>query len=99
MHKRLQMNTPLFRESRVGLLRDVAPALHPIVWVDEGTDLDEAIADKLRWMIILPTTALQVIAVNVGWLVGQALSVTVTVLAYRKSVTKSDCHFIQWLFQ
>ena len=38
------------------------PALHPIVWVDEGTDLDEAMAEKLRWMIILPTTALEVIS-------------------------------------
>ena len=68
VHKRLQMNTPLFREGRVGLLRRVRPALHPIVWVDEGTDLDEAIADKLRWMIILPTTALEVIRGQLGWL-------------------------------
>ena len=33
-----------------------------------GGDLDEAVAEKLRWMIILPTTALEVIRERPTWM-------------------------------
>ena len=54
------MNTPLFRERRIDLLRRVRPALHPIVWVDEGADLDDENASKLQNMIVIPSIALKV---------------------------------------
>ena len=56
----MQMNTPLFRERRIDLLRRVRPALHPIVWVDEGADLNDENASKLKKMIVLPSIALKV---------------------------------------
>ena len=54
------MNTPLFREQRSDLLRRVRPALHPIVWVDEGADLDEENASMMMNKIVIPSIALQV---------------------------------------
>ena len=57
---RAQMNTPLFRERRIDLLRRVRPALHPIVWVDEGADLDDENASMMMKKIIIPSIALKV---------------------------------------
>ena len=54
------MNTPLFRERRIDLLRQVRPALHPLVWVDEGAALDDENASKLHNMIVVPSMALKV---------------------------------------
>ena len=60
MTRYAQMNTPLFRERRIDLLRRVRPALHPLVWVDEGAALDDENASKLHNMIVVPSIALKV---------------------------------------
>ena len=60
MTRYAQMNTPLFRERRIDLLRRVRPALHPLVWVDEGAALDDENASKLHTMIVVPSVALKV---------------------------------------
>ena len=60
MTRAAQMNTPLFRERRIDLLRRVRPALHPLVWVDEGAALDDENASKMHNMIVVPSLALKV---------------------------------------
>ena len=54
------MNTPLFRERRINLLSRVKPALHPILWVDEGADLDDENASMMKWMLVVPSIVLEV---------------------------------------
>ena len=64
----MQMNTPLFRERRISLLSKVKPAMHPILWVDEGADLDDENADMLKWMLVVPSIVLEVGALTLdGW--------------------------------
>ena len=56
----MQMNTHLFRERRIGLLSRVKPALHPIIWADEGADLDDENANLLKSTLVVPSIALKV---------------------------------------
>ena len=56
----MQMNTPLFRERQIKLLSRVKPGLHPILWVDEGADLDDENAGLMKGMLVVPTIALKV---------------------------------------
>jgi hypothetical protein len=54
------MNTPLFRDPRIDILRHVQPALHPLVWMEESAELDEENAAKMKKMLFVPLAALQV---------------------------------------
>ncbi len=52
--KRLQMNIPLQPADDVDTLRNVRFALHPILWMEETAELDEATAHKVRLMMVVP---------------------------------------------
>ena len=42
------------------MLSRVMPALHPILWVDEGADLDDENANLAKGMLVAPSMALEV---------------------------------------
>ena len=42
------------------MLNRVKPALHPILWADEGAELDDANANLAMSMLVVPSIALEV---------------------------------------
>jgi len=60
-HKRIQVSVPLLRSDYFTALKKVQETVFPVVWVDEGADLDDENADKLKSMLVTPF-----LAVNIG---------------------------------
>jgi len=59
-HKRIQINVPLFQSKRFELLKNVIESLFPLVWVDEGADIDQENLDKAKGMLVTPFLAVDI---------------------------------------
>jgi len=66
-HKRIQVSVPLLQSEYFTALKKVQETVFPVVWVDEGADLDDENADKLKSMLVTPTLA---VGIGSGFLIG-----------------------------
>jgi len=81
-HFKIQINSPLERNSAVKILRNVRNLLFPVVWFDICSDVDQENADLLHSVLLLPVTVLNAVVGGVI-AVGVLLLTVVAVIRYR----------------
>jgi len=59
-HKRIQMNVPLIRSTYFDVLKTVNDVVFPLVWVDEGADIDDENLKKAKGMLVTPFLAVDI---------------------------------------
>ena len=60
LHKRLQFNLPVFREEGFESLKNLPNmTIFPLLWVDEGADIDQENIDKLMKKVVMPKRILE----------------------------------------
>merc|ERR1711973_709137 len=73
-HKRIQVNMPIVPTNRdqIVFLKDI-PAIpaFPVVWLDEGADIDQENIDKIKSMV---TTPLKILDVTKWVLIGLGIA-------------------------
>ena len=74
IHKRLQINVELQRVPRVTALRDVrGGAVFPMVWIDEGAELDDENEKIFKDMFATPILIVQVLVYGGCYVLGAVL--------------------------
>lgn len=59
IHKRIQVNIPVKNDEMFECLKNVNDTIFPILWLDEGADIDQENIDKLKSMVIIPLKVLE----------------------------------------
>ena len=59
IHKRIQVNIPVKNDEMFECLKNVNDTIFPILWLDEGADIDQENIDKLKSMVIIPLKILE----------------------------------------
>ena len=60
LHKRLQFNLPVYREEGFVSLENLPDmTIFPLLWVDEGADIDQENIDKLMEKVVIPKRILE----------------------------------------
>merc|ERR1711915_248592 len=59
-HKRIQMNVPLIQSTYFDALKTVQDVVFPLVWVDEGADIDDENLKKAKGMLVAPFLAVDI---------------------------------------
>ena len=61
LHKRIQVNIPVEPNDSVYCLKNIDSTIFPILWVDEGADIDQENIDKLKSMVTVPIMILEAV--------------------------------------
>ena len=61
VHKRIQFNIPLMNWDGFDCLTQVEDRLIPLLWVDEGADIDQENIDKIKSKLVTPIKALEAV--------------------------------------
>merc|ERR1712020_17164 len=59
LHKRLQFNIPVMNYPNFDAMSKINDTLMPLLWVDEGADIDQENIDKLKKMLVTPMKILE----------------------------------------
>jgi len=59
-HKRIQANIPLYPWDKLDVLKNVKEVVFPLLWVDEGFNLDDGTAGDVKGILVTPILAVDV---------------------------------------
>lgn len=71
-HKRIQANIPLYSWDKLDVLKNVREVVFPLLWVDEGFNLDDGTAGDVKGLLVTPILAVDVsmyIAIALGGII------------------------------
>ena len=61
------------------ILNDITKQIHPMLWLEEGADIDEENADKIKSMVVNPLLALDIV---LGFMVAGGLVSPIAAILY-----------------
>merc|ERR550519_396753 len=54
LHKRIQFNMPMLKDNRIDALKNVTDVVFPVLWIDEGADIDEENIEMFKSKLVTP---------------------------------------------
>lgn len=94
-HKRIQVNFPMQAFEFLDITKDLPKVeLFPVLWADEGADLDQESEDKFKSMILTPINVVNGLSIGMGVVLGALLFVFGIYMAFKKCPPKDPVNGI-----
>jgi len=92
-HKRIQINFPVKKFEYLGLTRNLPTVdVFPVLWADEGADLDEKNEKKFKDAVIKPSSIVNGLSIGLGIVFGAILFIIGVFIIARSGSNQKDFH-------